>query len=243
MSDMDETGKPKLTPEILLDLHRQGNISATEAATARGDYASLLKSKQETHGLNLKAFKMASTIRKMENGKREHFFRDLLTYCDMMDVNQQKDILDTMADNAAGRPRSDLDAAMDGEPRERATEPDDDTATARVNAPLKPSSPMGKHTINGYRDLVEGLTDREAINTGLERFCADHPKLADEATMIVKDRLRRLGEEQGGGEDLRSTAQRDGEQAEVEQAGQAGKRSTRSRKGKEAEAEQPASVH
>lgn len=251
MSDMEAAD---FTSEMALSLHRDVVTSATQAAEIRGAVGARIKALQESHGLNSKAFKMASTIRKMENGKREHFIRDLNGYMELLQCNQQKDIMDTMADNGAGKVRTDLEKAMDGQPIQHAADADGRPITdgggetvgdalegefggqaeSRVNAPLTPRSPMGKHHLDAFSNVIREESDREAITRGLERFAEDHPKLAEEAGVIVRDRLGKLAADLGGGEDLRPTVLREGEQAEAAQAKDTGKRAARGKGAKAA---------
>lgn len=232
MADNDMQAN-ELTETILRDLHSLALGTATRAAETRAEYANKVKGLQESHGLNGKAFKMASTIRKIENGKRERYIRDLLTYMKMLGCDQQQDLLDRMENNTAGKVRSPLDKALDGEPVEAAADSEGKPVQAtvtRLSSAYTPASAMGRHTLKAYSETVRDTSNEEDILKGLEAFSEDHPKLAEEARLIATNRIRLLGMEQGGGEDLRPTALREGKAQAAEQAADTGKRAAREKK-------------
>lgn len=209
----------EITSELLIEVFNEHTRAGNKAAEARGAIGSRLKGLAESHNLDLAAFRIAASLRKLPNGKREQRYRAVMHYCELLQVLQQQDIEDYINQQHQGADnRTDVEAAADGQPR------------ARVNESYTPSSPMGKHALNTFKSGLDEAVDAEGVNVALENFATDHPKLADEALQIARNRLEAINREAGDGEDLRSNTAKQAEADRIAQSADTGKRQAREAK-------------
>jgi len=203
-------GKKKL--EQLL---KAQNAANSRMAEERGALGNKLKAAEENDHLNLKAFRIIKPLYNMDVGKREHLWRDILLYGELLGFGAQLDLVDE-ARRAAARDESEEDEGNEEGGEEESTE--EQPASDPVADVL---AGMDVPEVGRFRAAIAEALTGDAINAGLERFCNDHPEHAEQALGIAQERLAALAADQGGGEDLRPTALREGEQATAQQTAEA----------------------
>lgn len=212
-----QIGKQKL-----LDLVKKTQQTNARLAEERGALGATYEKAATADNFNAKALRPLLPLLKMDPGPQAHLWRTIMLYADHLGIGAQSDLEDYAngqqgeegeegdgdgAETGAEDSGGDEEAVADARAlAEEATteEPEVDPVAAVLGNMDTPA--MGR-----FRTSLGNAVTAEAVNKGLERFTEDHPELAEQALEAATDRLEEIGREAGGGEDLRSTAQRDAE--------------------------------
>lgn len=213
--------------QSLLTLVKKTQQTNQRLATERGALGAIYEKAATSENFNATALRPLLPLLKMEPGPQAHLWRTICLYAEHLGIGTQGDLEDaiaaseagddgdeegdddgdgseTGAEDAGGDPEAVADARALAEEATAEEEPDADPVAAVLGNMDTPA--MGR-----FRTSLQDASTAEAVNKGLERFTADHPELAEQALEAATDRLEEIGREAGGGEDLRSTAQRDAE--------------------------------
>ncbi|MEE7478448.1 hypothetical protein [Methylobacterium hispanicum] len=107
-------------PEVLKSLISKCDGMKADMDEARGELGAAVKDAEEVHGINRKAFKLALSLTRMEQDKRDDFLRSLDDYREKLDLNPQPDLFaDGEGDEAQRRASQAAKASEDDAAAER----------------------------------------------------------------------------------------------------------------------------
>lgn len=110
-SDQKYTG---VHSEVLKSLVSKCASMKSEMDEARGELGAAIKDAEDTHGIHRKAFKLALTLRNIEDAPRADFLRALNDYIAKLGLDAQGDLFDERDDDEDGEdeaPRETIAAA------------------------------------------------------------------------------------------------------------------------------------
>lgn len=228
MSD-DSRVERHIDKATLTNLFNTDMAAKRAAAQEMMPIASRIRGLKESHGLNPEAYRLAKAIAKKPEGEREQLKRAVDLYCDMLGVGDQADLLDDVdervEDNvrrAGGR--TETEAVMDGQGAAR--ENADRLDAGMVGSVIRPNSAAGKTALKGFENSISEAVSADQVNDGLDRFTKDNPYLAEKAgelALMRLDQIDKAAAEEAGGEDLRSTEQREAPARQVRETVEAAK--------------------
>lgn len=246
--------------QALLTLVKQTDQAKSRMAEERGALGAKYEAAATKDNFNAKALRPLLPLLKMEAGPQAHLWRTILLYADHLGIGAQSDLEDYANGRGAdgsedegdeedednGEGEGDGAEGSEAEAAERVAEArslaDEQTSGAAPEGDPVDSilANMVSPALGRFRTSLESAVTIEAVNKGLERFTADNPDEADAALEIAQARVEAIGQEQGGGEDLRPASLKTAETAAAADAAQVGaaegktkrKRSTRKDAGK-----------
>ena len=149
----------------------------SRAAEERGAWGEAFKAAQEKNNLDPIAFGWFYRLWSMQDSARaSRILRNLMQYCDQMQVGGQTDLEDVDTGEAEADPDDDLHS--------ESAEPAHRTADGRIDE---------------FRTALKDADSASAVSKGLERFIGDHPHLRKQAEKAAQARVLELDAEFGDG--------------------------------------------